>query len=294
MPRRTDQMTRDVSERENFEREEPYYNHHADREYIEESASEIEGRYVGPRPRGFRDSDRGGPRTARSRDTYSHYASDPDRAYGGHRAMGGEDYEDSSDEDSLTGQFVGHRSGGTRGHRGMIREDYDSFDDDSLAVESTGRRFGETRGHRGMRGVNYEYSFDEDSLTGEYTGPRYGGAPGQREQGPPYSRGTGRRYCGTSTEEFSDDESDYRPRGARGGMEVSASYGTPSSRRREVSPSPRRGGMYPIGRAGSVDYLDSEAGLGGRIPGLRQYGSQRDPGSCGRYASGRDSNRRRC
>lgn len=159
-------------------------------------------------------------------------------------------------------------------------------------MESTGRRFGETRGHRGMRGLNDEYSFDDDSLTGEYTGPRYGGAPGQREQGPSCSRGTGRRYSGTSTEEFTDDESDCHLRGARGGMEVSAPHGTPSSRRRELSPSPRRGGMYAIGRAGSVDYLDSEAGLGERIPGLRQYGSQRDPGSYGRHASGRDSNRR--
>ncbi|CAD6578083.1 MAG: hypothetical protein ASARMPREDX12_008629 [Alectoria sarmentosa] len=270
MPRRTDQMTCNVSERKSFEHEEPYFNHQTDRECIEESASEIEGRYGGPRSHGFRNSDRGGPRIARSRDMYSHCAIDPGRAYGGHRAMGGEDYEDSCDKDSLTGQFVGHRSGGTRGHRGMVKEDYDSFDNGYLAVESTGRRFGETRSHRGTRGVNYEYSFDDDSLTGEYTG---GGAPGQREQGPPYSRGTGRRYCGTSTEEFTDDEPDYRPRGARSGMEVSAPYGPPSSRRRELSPSPRRGGMYPIGRAGSVDYLDSEAGLGGCIPGLRQYGS---------------------
>ncbi|CAD6576217.1 MAG: hypothetical protein ASARMPRED_007653 [Alectoria sarmentosa] len=275
MPRRTDQMTCNVSERENFEHEEPYFNHHTDRECIEESASEIEGRYGGPRPRGFRNSDRGGPRIARSRDMYSHCAIDPDRAYG----------------DSLTGQFVGHRSGGTRGHRGLVREDYNSFDNGYLAVESTGRRFGETRGHRGMRGVYYEYAFDDDSLTGEYTGPRYGEAPGQREQGPPYSRGTGRRYCGTSTEEFTDDEPDYRPRGARSGMEVSASYGTPSSRHRELSPSPCRGGMYPIGRAGSVDYSGLEAGLGGHIPGLRQYGSQRDAGLYGHSAGGRDSNR---
>lgn len=289
MPRgRTDQMTRSVSVRDDFEREEAYYNHLADRAYVEESASEIRGRYHGPPPRGYAVS-----RIASSRDDYSDYASGPPRGYRGHRAMGGEGYEDSVDDESLAAESVAPRSGGTRGHRGTVGEDYDSFDDGSLAGEPATRRFGGTHGHGGMRGNSYDESFDDDPLAGEFAGPHYAGGRGQHGQGPP---GTGSRYTDTSytdttSEDITDDESDHRPRGARGGIAASAHRGAPLSRSREVSPSPRRRGMYPCGRAGSVDSFDSEADPGGHNPGLRQYGAL---GSYGRHNGGRDLDRRRC
>lgn len=280
--RRTNTLARGMTEREDF-----------DRSYLEESASEmsreeeISGRYGAGRPRsydvdGFGDSDRGQSRIAGSRD-YSRHAGGASRGHGAHRATRG---EDSSDDDSLAGESVGPRSRGIRDHRGMIRADDDSFDDDSLAGESAGRRFGGTRGQRGMRGENYEESSDDDSLAGESAGPRYVGARGQRVQRPSYSRGTGSRYTDDSTEEFTDDESAYRARGARGGVAASA-------RRQQLSLPRRRGEMYPGGRAGSVDSLDSEAELGVRNPGLHPYGGERAPGSYGRYDSGRDSDRRR-
>lgn len=264
MPRgRTDQMIRGMSERENFEREEAYYNHHADRHYEEESESEISGPYSGPRPRGYGES-----RIVGSHDDYSDYASGPPRGCGGHGAMGGEEYEDSLDDDSLAGESVGPRSGGTRGHRGMVSENYDSFDDDSLTEEPASRRFGGIHGHRGMHEEHYEESFDDDSLAGEFAGTR--GARGQHGQGPPYSDAS---CTDTTTEHSTDDECDYCPRGTRSGIAASGHDSAPSSRRWEVSPSPRHRRMYP----------------GGRNPGVHQDGG-RAPGS---YDSGRDLDRRR-
>ncbi|KAF6228277.1 hypothetical protein HO133_008007 [Letharia lupina] len=280
MPRgRTDQ-TRGMTERENF-----------NQSYLEESAA---GRLRGYDTRGYCDSDRGGPRIAGSRD-YWRYAGVASRGYGSHPATREEDpsgSSDSSDVDFLAGDSVGPRSGGTRGHRGMVREDYDSFDEDSLAAESASRRLGGTLGHRRV-----DDDSDYDSLAGDSAGTRYAGTRGQRGQGPPHSRGTGPRYADryadTLTEESADDEPDCHRRGTRGGVAASARYSTPSSRRRELSPSPRRGGMSPGGRAGSVDSLESEAELGERNPSLRHYGGQRAPVSYGRYDGGRDSARRR-
>ena len=224
--------------------------------------------------RGYVDSDRGGPRPAGSRHNYPLSASGPSRGHGGHHhaAMGGEDYDDTpdfSDDDSLADP----RGSGARGPRGM--------------------------GSRGNRRAQLDALIDSIPSDFRVPGPPRAGTRGQQRGGPGGSRYPDTSFDGSteeSTDDIDDDDDDddgyYYPRGV--GVAASAHRGAgPSQRQQEFPPHFRRGGMYQGGRSGSVDSVDSEAGLGGRNTSIREYGGQRAPGAYGRYDGGRDSDRRR-
>lgn len=314
---------------------------HFDRDHLDDSPFDtsredgISGRYGAPRPRGadarvFDRSDR----MAGSRDEFSHYASGASRGYGGHRAAGGAGFDsddDASDDDTVAGMVNGPRSGGARGHRGMLGEDYASFDDGSFAGEGTRPRYGGTRGprfggHGGMVREDFA-SFDDDSFAGEATRSRFGGARGSHGYGSSDRYGGGSRdaddsdFAGNSSD--GDDESACPPPRGRRGAAASTRRGNdshpvdydvqlPASRRRELSPLPRHSGMHSRRRAGTLgepadslgadrSFVSSvggystggyETGLGGRDSGARHYGSQRGLNSFGGYEGGRNLGRR--
>lgn len=319
-------MIRGTTGRDHFDRD-----HLGDSPFDTSLEDGISGRYGAPRPRGtgahnFDRSDL----MAGSRDEFSHYASGASRGYGGHRAAGAAGYDsddDASDDDNVTGMVNGPRSGGTRGHRGMLGQDFASFDDDSFAGEATRPRYGGTRGprfggHGGMVREDFA-SFDDDSFTGESPSSRFGGARGS------HGYGSSDRYGDDSTTDFAgnssdgDDESDCPPPRGRRGAAASTRRGhdshpveyevqSPVSRRHEIPSHPRRSGMHSRRRAGTLgepaDSLGAdrafvssvggystggyETGLGGHDSGARHYGSQRGLGSFGGYEGGRNLGRR--
>ena len=282
-----------------------------DLSYLADPASEmsrgegISGRYRAGRPRGH-DSERGEPRIAGS------------RGYGDHRATRGGDVSDSGsdladstddddddDDDSLAGESARPRFGRTRRQRGAVGYDYGSPDGHSLAGESAAaaRRFGGSsrrrrrRRHRGTRGGSPDSSSsslsssdddddDNDSSAQAPARPRPAGTPrAHRARALPHSR---RTIASRTMHHLSDSDSDSSPSDESTDDEASAPRrgGGAASGHRHGARSSRPVAMYPGGDAGSVDFLDSEAGFGGRDTGRSQYGSRRAPGPYGRYAGG--------
>ncbi|CAD6576052.1 MAG: hypothetical protein ASARMPRED_007586 [Alectoria sarmentosa] len=292
MPRgRINSMIRGTAGRDNFDRD-----HLDDSPFDTSHERGISGRYGAHRPRGT--DARAFDHSAGSRDEFSHYASGASRGYGGHRAAGGAGYDsddDASDDDTVTGMVNGPRSGGARGHRGTLGEDYASFDDDSFAGVSSRSRFGGARGSRGYGSSD-----------------RYGGGSHYADDSD---------FAGQPSDE--DDESYCPPPRGRRGAAASARRGydshpvdydvqSPISRRHEISSHPRHSGMHSRRRAGTLgepadslgadrSFVSSvggysaggyETGLGGRDSGARHYGSQRGLGSFGGYEGGRELGRR--
>ena len=266
MPRgRTGQEAQDMMERAMFD------------QYLAEAAHErardegTSGRYGAGRPRGhdargYGDSDRGGPRTAGSRDNYPPNVSGASRGHGGHHAAtGGEGYEDSpdfSDDDSLAGESVDPRASGARGSRGV-----------------------DPRGNR--RGTLDEL-YNPIPSDFQVARPPYEGTRGQRGgHGLPVSRGTGSPYPDPSSDgssgESTDDEPIHYSHGVRSGASAHQGAGPSQGRRQQLPPHSPGCPNYQGGRSGSVDSVDSEGEVVGRSSGIRQYGGQRAPGSYGRF-----------
>lgn len=75
------------------------------------------------------------------------------RGASGHRGIVRED-DDTFDHDSSAEDFAGRGLGGNRRCHGMGGEDYEEFsDDDSLAGDSIGRRYGGARGQLGHKSL---------------------------------------------------------------------------------------------------------------------------------------------